>query len=119
MVRMARKSGRRGQRQQAQDDRVFKALANPDRRAILDLVHEAPKTTGEICDAISRLDRCTVMLHLRALESAELIISKKKGRCRWNYLNVQPIQQIYQRWIKDYAQPAAELLTQLKSQLES
>ena len=58
------------------------------------------------------------MLHLRALESAELIIAKRKGRFRWNYLNVEPIQKIYNRWIKDYAQPAAELLTQLKHQLE-
>ena len=58
------------------------------------------------------------MLHLKTLEAAELIISKKKGRFRWNYLNVTPIQRIYNRWIKDYAQPAAELLTQLKDQLE-
>jgi len=50
---------------------------------------------------------------------ADLIIAKKKGRYRWNYLNVEPIQRIYNRWIKDYAQPAAELLTQLKEDLEA
>ena len=103
----------------ARDDLVFKALANSDRRKLLDLVRQAPKTTGEICEAIPRLDRCTVMLHLKALEAADLIITRKKGRYRWNYLNVEPIQRIYNRWIKDYAQPAAELLTQLKADLES
>lgn len=103
----------------AKDDLVFKALSNADRRKMLDLIRESPKKTGDICDAIPRLDRCTVMLHLKTLEAADLIIAKKKGRCRWNYLDVAPIQRIYDRWIKDYAQPAAELLTQLKDQLES
>ena len=104
--------------QDAKDDLVFKALSNADRRKMLDLIRESPKKTGDICDAIPRLDRCTVMLHLKALEAAELIIAKKQGRFRWNYLNVAPIQRIYSRWIKEYAQPAAELLAQLKDQLE-
>ena len=102
----------------AKDDLVFKALSNADRRKVLDLVRQSPKTTGDICEAIPRLDRCTVMLHLKTLEAADLIIAKKKGRFRWNYLNVEPIQRIYNRWIKDFAQPAAELLTQLKKRLE-
>ena len=101
-----------------QDDAVFKALSNADRRQILDLLKDSPKTTGELCEAIDRLDRCTVMLHLKALEKAELIIVKREGRFRWNYLNVEPVQRIYNRWIKDYAQPAARLLTQLKQSLE-
>ncbi len=105
-------------KQDAKDDLVFKALSNADRRKVLDLVRQSPKTTGDICEAISRLDRCTVMLHLKTLEAADLIIAKKKGRSRWNYLNVEPIQRIYNRWIKDYAQPAAELLTQLKEHME-
>ena len=107
-----------GKTQQARDDRVFKALANADRRTILDLLRESPKTTGEICEAISRLDRCTVMLHLKALQEADLIIVKRNGRYRWNYLNIEPVQRIYNRWIKDYAQPAAEFLTRLKDELE-
>ena len=105
-------------KQDAIDDLVFKALSNADRRKILDLIRESPKTTGDICAAIVKLNRCTVMLHLKTLEAADLIIAKKRGRFRWNYLNVTPIQRIYNRWIKDYAQPAAELLTQLKDQLE-
>lgn len=100
------------------DDRVFKAIANPDRRTILDAVRDQPLTTKEVCSALPHLDRTTVMLHLRVLEEAELVIVKRQGRYRWNYLNVAPIQQIYTRWIKDYAAPAAELLTRLKEDLE-
>ncbi len=105
-------------KQDAKDDLVFKALSNADRRKVLDLVRQSPKTTGDVCESIPRLDRCTVMLHLKTLEAADLIIAKKKGRFRWNYLNVEPIQRIYNRWIKDYAQPAAGLLTQLKEHME-
>jgi DNA-binding transcriptional ArsR family regulator len=101
------------------DDLIFKALANADRRDILDQLRDSPKTTGQLCKLVSRLDRCTVMLHLKIMEEAELIIAKKKGRFRWNYLNVEPIQRVYDRWIKGYAQPAAELLTRLKDQLEN
>lgn len=101
-----------------QDDAVFKALANADRRKVLDVVHAGPQTTGALCEALPHLDRCTVMLHLRTLEAAGLIISKKRGRSRWNYLNVVPIQQVYERWIKTYAQPAAAQLARLQRALE-
>ena len=102
----------------AKDDLVFKALSNSDRRRILDLIRESPKTTGDLCDAIAKMNRCTVMLHMKILEEAELIIVKREGRFRWNYLNIDPIQKVYSRWIKDYARPAAELLSRLKKQLE-
>ena len=104
---------------EAKDEKVFKALANLDRRRMLDLLKDGPKTVGDLCEAISYLDRCTVMLHLKSLENADLIIAKKEGRFRWNYLNVEPIQRIYNRWIKEYAQPASDLLVQLKDNIES
>jgi hypothetical protein len=59
------------------------------------------------------------MQHLGVLEEARLIISKKQGRCRWNYLDVAPIQRIHERWIADYAAPSAGFLTRLRSDLES
>ena len=102
-----------------QDDRVFKALAGPDRRAILDLLKKAPLTTGAIGEQLPHLDRTTVMQHLRVLESAHLVISKKEGRCRWNYLDVSPVQRIYERWISDYAAPSAAFLNRLREDLES
>ena len=97
---------------------VFKALANADRRTILDELRDAPKTTSELCDALTRLDRTTVMQHLRVLENAHLVITKKRGRVRWNYLDVTPIQRVYNRWIKDYAAPGADVLERLKSSLD-
>ena len=101
------------------DDRVFKALAGPDRRRILDLLRDGPKATSDLCAALPRLDRCTVMQHLKVLEGAALVISKKVGRTRWNYLDVTPVQRIYERWIGAYASPSAEFLLRLKSDLEA
>ena len=100
-------------------DRVFKALADPTRRRILDLLRDRRRTTGEVCARIPELDRCTVMLHLRVLEAADLVIARKEGRCRWNYLNIDPIHAIYRRWIQKYAEPSAALLAKLKRDLEA
>ena len=91
------------------DDLVFRALASADRRRILDALRDAPKTTGDLGKALPGLDRTTVMQHLRVLEQARLIISRKEGRCRWNYLDVSPIQRIHERWISAYASPSAGL----------
>ncbi len=101
------------------DDLIFKALAGTDRRKILDLLRDAPMTTGNICEHLSWLDRCTVMQHLGVLHKARLIISRKVGRSRWNYLDVSPIQRIHERWIQAYAMPSAQLLSKLQRDLEA
>ncbi len=100
------------------DDSIFKALADHTRRTILDLVKDGPKTTGDLCHAFPKLDRCTVMMHLSQLENAELVIAKRQGRYRWNYLNVVPVQNIYERWISQYAAPSAALLTRISADLD-
>lgn len=102
-----------------EDDQVFKALAGKDRRCILDLLRDGPMTTGEIGKHLPHLDRTTVMQHLGKLEQARLIISRKEGRCRWNYLDVSPIQRIHERWIQAYAAPSAGLLSRLRQDLEA
>lgn len=102
----------------ASENLVWDALANESRRQILDLLKESPKTTGELTMRLKRLDRCTVMLHLEVLTEAGLVIAKREGKFRWNYLNVEPIQRIYERWLSSYAQPAAALLNRLKDDLE-
>ena len=99
-------------------DLVFKALADQRRRHLLDLLRDAPKTTTDLCAHFRELDRCTVMQHLRVLEKAGLIIVRKKGKFRWNYLNVVPIRDIYDRWINQYASPSVALLARLKHDLE-
>lgn len=99
-------------------DIVYKALADPTRRKILDLLKDGPKVTGDLCKIFKKLNRCTVMLHLKVLEEANLVIVKREGRFRWNHLNVVPIQRIYNRWISSYAKPAAEVLEKIASTLD-
>jgi DNA-binding transcriptional ArsR family regulator len=100
------------------DDLIYKALADSRRREILDLLKDEPKTTGTICDHLKPLDRCTVMQHLGVLEKAGLVIVKKEGRYRWNYLDAVPIRKIYDRWINKYASPSVEVLLKLKDELD-
>mgnify|MGYP003461929121 CR=1 FL=1 len=99
-------------------DRVFRALGHATRREILDLLRRGPRTTGEVCEAFPRLDRCTVMQHLGVLERAELVMTRTEGRQRWNVLNVMPIKEIHDRWIGSYAANAVSLLARLKEDLE-
>ncbi len=102
-----------------QDELVIKAIASADRRLILDLLRDEPKTTGALCEELPWLNRCTVMQHLGVLEKARLLITRKEGRLRWNYLDVGPIQQFHERWIKPYSMPSASLLNRLQRDLES
>src|SRR5215212_673257 len=100
------------------EELVFKALADGRRRRILDLLKAEPSTTGDLCSHFPELDRCTVMQHLGILERAGLIVVKREGRLRWNYLDPFPIKEIHDRWISPYAREAVELLARLKRDLE-
>ncbi len=99
-------------------DRTFKALGHQVRRQILDDLKDQPLTTGTLVAHFPELDRCTVMQHLKVLEEAELVIPVRKGRERWNHLNVAPIQEIHERWIGLHAADAAARLAKLKRELE-
>ncbi|MBZ5521084.1 MAG: helix-turn-helix domain-containing protein [Acidobacteriia bacterium] len=81
-------------------DAIWKALADPTRRAMLDVLREGPRTTGALCRRFRRLSRCGVMKHLGILEKAGLVVVRRKGRFRWNYFNSTPIRQIYDREMK-------------------
>lgn len=100
------------------EDSVFKALAAPVRRQILDVLKDDPTTTGQLCERFPSYDRCTVMQHLRVLEKADLVIVRREGRERWNHLNPLPIKAILDRWIGAYAEQAVDMLANLKSDLE-
>jgi DNA-binding transcriptional ArsR family regulator len=101
------------------DDLLFKALADRRRREILDLLKKAGRTTGELCEYFEdELDRCTIMQHIGVLERAGLIIARREGRTRWNYLNAGPFKDIHDRWISPYATEAVSLLARLKRDLE-
>lgn len=98
---------------------VWRALANPVRRRILDLLYAGPKTTGELAEAFSGLSRFAVMQHLGVLEEAELVVAHRRGRRRFNYLNPVPIQRIHDRWVSRYTRPWTEALVDLREQLEA
>jgi len=100
------------------EDRLFRALAAPIRRAILDALRDGPLTTGALCDRFGRIDRCTVMQHMKVLEGAGLLVAERRGRERLNHLNALPIRDLYARWVAPYAQEAVERLAALRDGLE-
>ena len=97
---------------------VFKALADPTRRGLLD---ELFKRDGQSLSALENglpMTRFGVMKHLKVLEEANLVVTRRRGREKLHYLNPVPIQQVYERWVSKYAQPVAAGLTGLKRELE-
>lgn len=100
------------------NDLIFKALAAPVRREILDELKDRPQTTGDLCARFPKLDRCTVMQHLKVLEGADLVLVRREGRERWNHLNPLPIKAIHDRWIGAYAAQAVDMLDRMKRDLE-
>src|SRR5688500_13608228 len=99
------------------DDRLWRALANPMRRRILDVLREGPRTTGEIVDALGQ-GRHIVVQHLAVLREADLVLVEPQGRKRVNHLNPVPIQQILQRWVSRYEANWMEALVGLKDTVE-
>ncbi len=97
---------------------VWRALAKPMRREILDLLSEEQLATGDLAAYFPRLSRFAVMQHLRVLEEGNLVLRRKVGRQVINSLNPVPIQQIYHRWVQRFQEPWAEVLVSLKSELE-
>jgi uncharacterized protein YndB with AHSA1/START domain/DNA-binding transcriptional ArsR family regulator len=100
------------------DDRVFKALADPSRRLLLDQLFERDGRSLTELEARLEMTRFGVMKHLRVLEDAGLVVSRKVGRSRLHYLNRVPIRQVHDRWIDKYTEHRAAALADLKSQLE-
>ncbi len=83
-------------------DHIWKALSDPTRREILDLLRDGPRQTTEIVEQFPQLSRFGVMKHLDVLREAGLVNTRSEGRRRINSLNVSPIRQIMERWIHKY-----------------
>lgn len=99
-------------------DDVWRALANPHRRRILDILRAKPCTTGELADAVGE-NRFLVMQHLNLLREANLVAVEVDGRRRINHLNPVPIQNIYERWVGKYQGDWAAALVGLKRTVEA
>src|SRR6266513_2420270 len=99
-------------------DEVFKALADPTRRSILDrLFREDGQTLGALQGRF-RMTRFGVMKHLKQLENAGLVVTKRRGREKLHYLNAVPIRLVHDRWASKYAEPWAAALSDMKNKLE-
>jgi DNA-binding transcriptional ArsR family regulator len=101
------------------DDHVFKALADPTRRLLLDRLFERDGRTLTELESQLEMTRFGVMKHLRVLEEAGLVVSRKSGRVRFHYLNPVPIRQIHDRWIDKYTERRVSALAELKTELEA
>jgi DNA-binding transcriptional ArsR family regulator len=99
-------------------DAVFKALADPTRRALLDALFAEDGQTLSALEARLPMSRFGVMKHLKVLEEAGLVVARKRGREKLHFLNPVPIRLIQDRWVSKYAEPWVDTLTGLKKQLE-
>src|SRR5256885_3217694 len=99
-------------------DEVFKALADPTRRGLLDDLFEQDGQTLSALEARLPMTRFGVMKHLKVLEEAGLVTTRKRGREKLHFLNAVPIRLVHDRWVSKYAEPWAAALTGLKRDLE-
>jgi DNA-binding transcriptional ArsR family regulator len=101
------------------DDRVFKALADPTRRFLLDLLFARDGQTQSELEGELAMSRFGVAKHLKVLEEAGLVVTRRVGREKFHHLDPVPIRLIHDRWIDKYTEPRLAALTELKAQLET
>jgi len=101
------------------DNRVFKALADPTRRFLLDLLFEREGRTLTELEAEVDMTRIGVMKHLRLLEQAGLVLTRRAGREKLHFLNPVPIRLVHDRWISKYTERHVSALVNLKTDLEA
>src|SRR6267378_829830 len=99
-------------------DDVFRALADPTRRSLLDELFKQDGQTLRALEARLPMTRFGVMKHLRVLEEARLVVTRRRGREKLHFLNPVPIRLIHDRWVSKYAEPWAATLSELKTRLE-
>jgi uncharacterized protein YndB with AHSA1/START domain len=99
-------------------DDVFKALADPTRRALLDELFKEDGQTLTALESRLPMTRFGVMKHLKVLEEANLVVTRRRGREKLHFLNVVPIRLVHDRWVSKYAEPWAATLTDIKHDLE-
>ncbi len=100
-------------------DRIWKAISDSKRRQILDALADGPKSTGEIVELFPSIGRTTVLKHMGVLEDVDLILVKRQGRIRWNYLNPMPIRHACSRWVSKHVDGITRSVEQLKTLAEN
>lgn len=102
----------------SESEEVWRALASPWRRRLLDLLRAGPHTTGQLAQAIPELSRFAVMQHLDVLTKVDLVVVQRKGRERYNHLNPVPLRSWYERWVVPLADESAGQLLALQRHLD-
>ena len=100
------------------DDRVFKALADPTRRLLLDRLYERDGRSLTELESDLEMTRFGVMKHLKVLEDAQLVVTRRSGREKLHFLNPMPVRLIHDRWIDKYTERRVSALADLKHELE-
>jgi DNA-binding transcriptional ArsR family regulator len=99
-------------------DKVFKALADPTRRKLLDLLYEKNgQTLGQLCENLD-MARQSATQHLEILEGANLVSAIRRGREKLHFLNPVPLHEVYERWVRKFERQRLSLLHDLKKELE-
>lgn len=101
------------------EEAVWRALSNPVRRRILDLLRNGPVATGRLAEEFPELSRFAVMQHIGVLEEASLVLGRRDGRRRLNFLNAVPIREVYERWVNQFAEEGASKAVALRKHLEA
>ncbi len=99
-------------------EHVWRGLSSPIRRRLLDLLRSEPRTTGQLAEEFPDLSRFAVMQHLKVLEKARLVLVRREGRLRFNYINPVPLRMIYERWVSEHADFAADSMLRIKRYAE-
>jgi len=99
-------------------ERLWRALASPVRRRILDALRDGPRATGALAELFPELSRYAVMQHLEVLTGAGVVLVERRGRDRFNHVNPVPLRAFYERWVTRYGDATAQPLTALKRYLE-
>ncbi len=100
-------------------DVVFKALADPTRRGLLDVLFQQDGQTLSALEQRPAMTRFGVMKHLKVLEEAGLVVTRRRGREKLHFLNPVPIRLVHDRWVSKYAEPWVATLSELKSEMEA
>src|SRR5215208_2088796 len=99
-------------------DEVFRALSDPTRRHLLDRLYERDGLSLSELERELPMSRFGVMKHLKVLEEANLVVTRRRGREKLHFLNPVPIRLVYERWVSKFAEPWAATLTGIKRELE-
>ncbi len=103
----------------SEPEELWRALASPWRRRLLDLLRAGPRTTGQLAEAIPELSRFAVMQHLDVLTEVDLVVVQRQGRHRFNHLNAVPLRRWYERWVVPLADSSASQLLALQRHVDS